>query len=580
MRRKFGALPVGVLAVALVASGCSETTNETPGGGNTQNVVQTGTIATDPAESQGPAKAVEGATKGGVVKLLHAAEFEHLDPQKIYVSDSLSMATQFARTLTGYKEDGKGNLKLVGDLATTAGEDVNGDCKVWKYTLKDGLKFEDGTPITGADVVYGISRSFDPDWGMGPLYIQQWLTDAVEYNTTYKGPFKSPGAEVPGLKADGNVITFTFPKPQCETPFAVAMPTTAPVPKAKDTKGDYDRKPVSSGPYMIKEHAYDQYIDFVRNPNWDPATDPIRNAYMDGIRVEFGIDAETGANRVVADAAEDQTAFIWANVPAAVLSKTTSDPKVKERVKSGPSQYVEYMWINTDRVKDLKVRQALNYAVDRDAIIKVRGGIDQFGSTITSPTIGGYQNYNAYDGGQSGNPEKAKELLGGKPIKLTYAFPNIPVRQQMAAKSKEVYAKAGIELVLTPLDPATYYDSVGTKGNQYDLIRGGWGADWPSSSTVIPALLDGRTIRDKGNQNLAYFNEDEVNKEIDRIKGLKVAEAAPAWAALDKLIMEKYAPLVPQYYIGTYEITGSKIGGTFLSDSFSHLTLNTMFVKP
>ncbi|MEU4157493.1 ABC transporter substrate-binding protein [Actinoplanes sp. NPDC026670] len=579
MRRKFGALPVGVLAVALVASGCSETTNETPGTGNTQNVVQTGTIATDPAESQGPAKAVEGATKGGVVKLLHAAEFEHLDPQKIYVSDALSMATQFARTLTGYKEDGKGNLKLVGDLATNAGEDVNGDCKVWKYTLKDGLKFEDGTPITGADVVYGISRSFDPDWGVGPTYIQQWLTGAVEYNTTYKGPFLSAGAEVPGLKAEGNVITFTFPTAQCETPFAVAMPTSAPVPKAKDTKGDYDRKPVSSGPYMIKEHAYDQFIDFVRNPNWDPATDPIRNAYPDGIRVEFGIDAETGANRIVADAAEDQAAFIWANVPAAVLSKTTSDPKVKERVKAGASQYVEYTWINTARVTDVKVRQALNYAVDRDAIIKIRGGVDQFGSTIISPTIAGYQNFNAYDGGQTGNPEKAKELLGGKTIKLTYAFPNVPVRQQMAAKAKEVYAKAGIELVLTPLDPATYYDSVGTKGNQYDLIRGGWGADWPSASTVIPALLDGRTIRDKGNQNLAYFNEDEVNKEIDRIKGLKVSEAAPAWAALDKLIMEKYAPLIPQYYIGNYEITGSKIGGTYLSDSYGHMTLNSMFVK-
>ncbi|GID53690.1 ABC transporter [Actinoplanes couchii] len=542
-------------------------------------MVQTGSIATDPADSQGPAKAVEGATKGGTVKLLHAAEFEHLDPQKIYVSDALSMATQFARTLTGYKEDGTGALKLVGDLATNAGEDVNGDCKVWKYTLKDGLKFEDGTPITGADVVYGVSRSFDPEWGVGPTYIQQWLTGAVEYNTTYKGPFQSAGAEVPGLKADGNVITFTFPQPQCETPYAVAMPTTAPVPQAKDTKGDYDRKPVSSGPYMIKEHAYDQYIDFVRNPNWDANTDPIRNAYPDGIRVEFGIDAEASANRIVANAADDQTAFMWANVPAAVLSKTNT-PEVKERVKAGPSQYVEYTWINTDRVTDLKVRQALNYAVDRDAIIKVRGGTDQFGSTIISPTIAGYENFNAYDGGPTGNAEKAKELLGGKTIKLTYAFPNVPVRQQMAAKTKEVYAKAGIELVLTPLDPATYYDSVGTKGNQYDLIRGGWGADWPSASTVIPALLDGRTIRDKGNQNLAYFNNDEVNKEIDRIKGLKATESAAEWAKLDKKIMTDFAPLIPQYYIGNYEITGSKVGGTFLSDSYGHLTLNTMFVKP
>ncbi|GIE36413.1 ABC transporter [Actinoplanes italicus] len=579
MRRKFGALSVGVLAVALVASGCSETTNEPSGNSDQQNRVQTGTISTDPAESQGPAKAVEGAAKGGVVKLLHEAEFAHLDPQKVYVSDALSITTQFARTLTGYKEDGKGNLKLVGDLATNAGEDVNGDCKVWKYTLKDGLKFEDGTPITGADVVYGISRSFDPDWGDGPTYLQKWLTGSAEYNTTYKGPFKSAGAEVPGLKAEGNVVTFTFPSAQCETPYAVAMPTSAPVPKAKDTKGDYDRKPVSSGPYMIKEHAYDQFIEFVRNPNWDANTDPIRNGYPDGIRVEFGITAETGANRVVADAAEDQTAFIWANVPAAVKSKT-NEPAVKARVQAGPSQYVEYTWINTERVTDLKVRQALNYIVDRDSIVKLRGGVDQIGTTITSPTIAGYQAFNSYDGGPTGNIDKAKELLGNKPIKLTYAYPNVPVRQQMAAATKETYAKAGVELVLTPLDPATYYESVGTRGNQYDLIRGGWGADWPSAATVIPELLDGRTLREKGNQNLAYFNSDEVNKEIDRIKGLKATESAAEWAKLDKLIMDKYAPLIPQYYIGNYEIHGSKIGGTFLSDSYGHMTLNTMFVKP
>jgi peptide/nickel transport system substrate-binding protein len=358
------------------------------------------------------------------------------------------------------------------------------------------------------------------------------------------------------------------------------MPTSAPVPKAKDTKGDYDRKPVSSGPYMIKEHKYDQYIDFVRNPNWDPNSDPIRNAYPDGIRVEFGVTQETAANRIAAGAPEDAAAFMWQNVPAAVLPKTRA-PEFKEQVKAGPSQYVEYTWINTERVKDLKVRQALNYAMDRDAIVKLRGGVDTAGgATLLSPTIAGYQAYNVYDGGPTGNAEKAKELLGNKPITLTYAFPNVPVRQQMAAKSKETFAKAGINLVLTPLDPATYYETVGTRGNKYDLIRGGWGADWPSAATVIPELFDGRTLRDTGNQNLAYFNAPDVNAEIDRIKGLPATESAAEWAKLDKMVMEKHAPVIPQYYIGNYEIHGKKIGGTFLSDSYGHMTLNTMFVKP
>lgn len=580
MRRTLGALSVSVLAFAVAAAGCSQTTDN-DGGESGDTTQQTGTIATDPAESQGPAKAVDGATKGGIVKIPHLAEFEHLDPQRTYVSDALSMSTQFARTLTAYKEDGKGNLKLVGDLATGPGEDVNKDCKVWKYTLKDGLKFQDGSPITAKDVEYGIARSFEADNADGPTYLQKWLAGKSEYNADYKGPWTSPGVAVPGVAVSGDKdITFTFPKPQCETPYAVAMPTSSPVPQAKDTKGDYDRMPFSSGPYMIKEHKYDSFIEFVRNPNWDPATDPIRNAYPDGIRVEFGVDQETAANRLIADAPDDQSALMWQNVPAPLLPNTEA-PGVKERTKPGASQYVEYIYINTERVKDLKVRQAVNWAINRDAVVKIRGGIDTItGATLISPTIAGYQQYNAYDGGPTGNPDKAKELLAGQSVKLTFAYPQTPQREQIAASVKESLARAGIEVVLNPLDPATFYATVGTRGNKFDLIRGGWGADWPSASTVIPALFDGRELRPTGNQNLSYLNDPTVNSEIDRINTLPVAEAEGEWAKLDEKMMKDIAPVIPMYYIGNYEMVGSKIGGTFLSDAYGHLTLNSVFVKP
>lgn len=574
MQRRLGALSVGALAVALVVTGCSKTTEDKGDGGKAK--AQTGTIGTA-EDSKGPAKEVDGAKKGGSITLLHQADFEHLDPQKNYVSDSLSMGVQLYRPLTGYKEDGKGNLKLVGDLATDPGKDVNGDCKTWKYTLRQGIKFEDGTEVKAQDVAYGISRSFDPDWGDGPTYLQQWLAGNPEYSSVYNGPFKSPDKPVPGITVNGDYeITFTFPKPQCETPFAVGMPTAAPVPKAKDTKADYDLHPISTGPYMIKNYKVGEVMELVRNPNWDPQTDPIRNAYPDNITVKIGIDAETAANRLIANAGEDQTALTWQNVPAALIPK--AEP-LKDQVKAGPSQYVEYLYINTQRVTDKKVREALNYAMNRDAVLKVRGGIDEIGATLISPTIAGYKNYNAFDGGPTGNPDKAKELLGGKTVKLVYAFPNTPARTAVATKIKEVLAPAGFNLVLNPLDPATYYATVGQKNNKFDLMRGGWGADWPSGSTVIPPVFDGRTIRDSGNQDLSYMNDPAINAEIDKIQAMPVKEAEAAWAALDEKIMKDVTPVVPLYYIGAYEMHGSKIGGTFLSDSYGHMTLNTIYVK-
>jgi peptide/nickel transport system substrate-binding protein len=574
MRRRLVALPVGALAVALVASGCSKTTEDT--GGGAENKSQTGTIGTA-EDSKGPAKEVEGGKKGGIITLLHQADFEHLDPQKNYVSDSLSMGVQLYRPLTGYKEDGKGNLKLVGDLATDPGQDVNGDCKTWKYTLKQGIKFEDGTEVKAKDVEYGIARSFDPDWGDGPTYLQQWLADNPDYSSAYNGPFKSADKPVPGVQVNGDYeITFTFAKPRCETPYAVGMPTSAPVPKAKDTKADYDLHPISTGPYMIKNYKVGEVMELVRNPNWDAQTDPIRNAYPDGFTVRIGVDAETAANRLIADAGEDQTALTWQNVPAALIPK--AEP-LKEQVKAGPTQYLEYLYINTQRVTDKKVREALNWAMNRDAILKVRGGIDQFGASLISPTVAGYKNYNAFDAGPTGDPNKAKELLGGKTVKLVYAFPNTPPRVQVATKIKEVLAPAGFDIVLNPLDPATYYATVGQKNNKFDLIRGGWGADWPSASTVIPPVFDGRTIRAQGNQDLSYMNDPAVNAEIDRIQGLKAKDAEAAWAALDEKIMKDVTPVVPLYYIGAYEMHGSRIAGTFLSDSYGHMTLNTIYVK-
>lgn len=91
----------------------------------------------------------------------------------------------FARYLTTWKDDGKGGLVLVGDLAETPGTNVNNDCKVWEFKIKDGVKFEDGRPITSKEIAYGIARSFDPDLTSGPTYIQEWLADTPQFDTKW-----------------------------------------------------------------------------------------------------------------------------------------------------------------------------------------------------------------------------------------------------------------------------------------------------------------------------------------------------------------------------------------------------------
>jgi len=583
VRLKIGALTVSALSVALVASGCSETKNES-GGGEAKTNVQAGAISYDANDNKAPAPAVEGSNKGGTIGVMLPDGFEHLDPARNYVNVQQLAGQLLYRTLNGYREDGKGNLKVIGDLAENPGTDVNKDCKVWEFKLRTGVKYEDGSPVTANDVGYGIARSFSGDLSEGPHYIQQWLADSNDYNGKYKGPYNGGGDLPPGVTVpDAQTIRFTFAKPHCDMPYAATMPTSAPVPKAKDTKAEYDRKVFSSGPYKIKSYQLGNSMVLERNPNWDPNTDPLRTAYPDGFKFDFTLQADQASERIVADAAADQSTLTWVNVPAPVLPKTTT-AGVKERVVQGPTQYTWYYYINNQRIKDLKVRQALNVALDKEAVLKAIGGSAAGipATTLMSPTVAGFKKYDVFNVPPAGDKAKVKELLGSTtPPPLVLAYANTPRRAAQAEAARKSLEAAGFKVTTKSIDSTNYYTEVGRKDNQYDLYLGGWGSDWPDAGTVIPPLFDGRQITPTGNQNLAYFNDDSVNAEIDRIQSLTDAAARQtAWAALDEKIMKDFAPVIPTNYDNNYTLIGSKVGNAFVSDAFGQTGLSNIFVKP
>ncbi|WP_312034194.1 ABC transporter substrate-binding protein [Actinoplanes sp. TBRC 11911] len=586
MRLKIGALGVGVLTVALVASGCSKTTDDSDSSGGDKAVnVQAGAISYDAADNKAPAPAVDGGQKGGNLGVFLPDGFEHLDPARAYVNVAQMADQLLVRTLTGYREDGKGNLKVIGDLATDPGTDVNKDCKVWQFKLRPGIKYEDGTPVTSKDVAYGVARSFSPDLSEGPHYIQQWLTDkGADYNADYKGPYNGGAALPPGVTTpDDQTIVFTFAKPHCDMPYAATLTTTAPVPAAQDKKTDYDRRPFSSGPYKIKSYQLGNSLVLERNTNWDANTDPLRTALPDTFTFNFTLQADAVNERLIADAPADQSFLGWQDVQPAQLAKTTT-PDVKARVLEGPTQYVWYYYINTQRIKDLNVRKALNYAIDKDAVLKAIGGTPAGtpATTLLSPTVAGYQKYDAFNAPATGDAAKVKELLGSTPPPaLVLAYANTPPRAAQAEAARKSLEAAGFQVTTKSIDPTNYYTEVGRKDNPYDIYLGGWGSDWPDPGTVIPPLFDGRQITPTGNQNLSYFNEQSVNTEIDRIGTLPSAsDRAAAWAALDKKIMTDFAPVVPAYYDGAYTLVGSKVGNAFDSSAFGWPGLINVYVKP
>ncbi|TQS45956.1 ABC transporter substrate-binding protein [Cryptosporangium phraense] len=581
MRRPIRFTTVAVLAVALAAAGCTKNTGDKDEGDQQEASTQTAVLAEN---SDGPAPGVPGAKKGGTVTVYTSGDFEHLDPQQAYVIPALTAGTNLMwRTLTQFRENGDGKLEVVGDLATNTGEESNGG-KTWKFTLKDGLKFEDGTPITSKDVAYGVARSFSPDLTEGPKWFQQWLAGSAEYNKVYKGPYDGgakvpPGVEVP----DDKTIIFNFKTPHADVPFAATMPTTSPVPAAKDTKAQYENHPVSSGPYKIQTYNRSQKMTLVRNENWDPNTDPIRHNFPDSYVFEFTRTAEQASEALLADAGEAQSGLSFQDeqVPASVYPKVIANPDAKKRILTGPTQFVWMIDINLQRVKDINVRKALNYALDREGMLKVWGSFSGLpATTILSPTTSGYEDFNLYDGGKNGNVEKAKELLGGKRVPLTYAYRNTERNQAIAAFLRSSLKNAGFDLTIQPVDEDQYYTVLGRRDNPFDLYLQGWGSDWPGGSTTIPPLFDGRAITPTGNQNITYMNDDTANQKMDEILALTdQTQADKQWAALDKDIMTRVVPIVPAIYDKQTTMYGSKIGGIYLSAPYGNSGLNNLYVK-
>ncbi|MEV0637914.1 ABC transporter substrate-binding protein [Streptomyces sp. NPDC050619] len=500
-------------------------------------------------------------TKGGTLTVLNQADYDHLDPQRVYTTEGSSMDEEFVRTLTGWDETGS-SPKLVGDLATDTGTPSKG-ATVWTFHLRHGVKWQDGTEVTAQDVKYGVERTFSPDINGGPPYASQWLTGG----STYKGPYK--GQQLASIQTpDKYTISFHLDQPVADFDQAAAMPVWSAVPKAHDTGSTYDTHVWSDGPYMFKSYTKNKELVLVKNPHWVKSTDPIRQQNVDEMDVKFGQDQAAIDQQIKADAGIAQTSIMQWPIAGSDLTTIANDSSLKSRFYKIPAPGINYMAINTRRVKDIRVRQAIEYAIDKTTVRGAFGGsaYGDYASTMLSPGIDGYKKFNLYSANPAGDLTKAKALMkqaGNPKPTMSLAVENQTTQEHFADAVKTSLGKIGVTVNITPIDKANYFSTVDNVKNQYDLTWMDWIADWPNASTVLPILFDGRQIAKlpQANQDQSYLNDPKVNAQIDKIsKMASLVRANTAYGNLDEQIM-KDASVVPLMYMNFSELGGSKVGG-------------------
>ncbi len=363
MRSKRGAVLVALGAVVSVgAAACSSGSSGGSGGG-------------------GGASSASAATKGGTLTVLTLGPQEAWDPQRVYVGADIEYLSRMAiRSLVTYTTGDK--PELVGDLATDTGK-VSDAGKTWQFTLKDGVKWQDGKPVTCEDLKYGPSRTFAQDViTNGPNYIINFLDVPAnaDGSSKYAGPYKKTGQDLydKAVSCSGNTITYHFKKPWNDFNYATAsLLAYSPFRQDKDQgdKSNYDI--FSDGPYML-QGAFDKDKGgtFVRNPNWDASTDPVRKAYPDKIVYNEGVQTEVAYQRAIADSGADKTMIPQIQAPPSVLPQIVGNPSAKDRSSTVQSPYIDYVQPNfkSKVFSNEKVREAFAVATNRDAYVTAYGG--------------------------------------------------------------------------------------------------------------------------------------------------------------------------------------------------------------
>lgn len=516
-----------------------------------------------PASSSVGVGATAAPITGGTIHILSGAASKeiHLDPAK---SQNLGTSTLHlvVRALTSWKTDPAADTTVVPDLATDTGTSNDGG-RTWTYTLKSGLKYADGGEISAADVKFGLERSFDSQLQGGLSYHKTLLVGGSDY----KGP--AGGAHLDSIEVSGNTITFHLVRAFADWPWIVSMPAFGPIPVGKGMGiPEYDHKPPSSGPYQVSDYQLGSKITMTRNPQWDKSTDQARLAAPDQYVFEMGLNTDTAAQRLINDQGDDKNAA-FASISAALIPKINADESVKARAAVSASGAVNYLVLNTIRpgLKDIAVRKAISYVINKQQIQTINGG-PIFGgaiaSTLLPPGLQGHQQFNLFDGGDTGNLDKAKQQLGSAQVgTLTLVIDSsIDAQGQMASSVSQDLKTLGIDVKVVAQDTDTL-TATQTESGDFDLTFSGWQADYPGAYAALYPLFGSDQIG-SGNYNMSRLSDPAIDSAISAAQSeTDTSKAASLWSAVDKQILEQ-APVVPLYYGHQAFVNGSNTTNTYV----------------
>jgi peptide/nickel transport system substrate-binding protein len=531
---------IAVLVVAAVAAiglvSCGSSNSSTSGGG--------------------------GGKEGGTLNATYASFPDYMDPQLSYTAEGWTAMGEVYIPLLTYKHgEGAEGSEVVPGLAKEMPKLSNGG-KTYTLFLRPGLKYSDGTPVKASDFPYAIERLFKVNSGGSPFYTS--IVGAEKFAETKTGG-------IPGIKTNDKTgeIKIELEKPRGTFPFELALMFAAPVPKGTPNEDLSANPPPGTGPYMISKSQPGRGWEYERNPYWAKTNSKAMPEYPTGLIDDAKITIVRNPQTQVNDI--EQGKYDWMQNPPPADRYTEVKEKYEgTQFKVEPTISTYYFWMNTTKppFNDVKVRQAVNYAIDPAALERIYSGQIKGTHQILPPGMPGYKKFDPYPHSM----EKAKEMLkeaSPSDMNITVWTDTESPNNEAGEYYEGVLKELGFNTKLKIINADNYFTVIGNQSTP-DLDTGwsDWFEDYPHPNDFFQPLLAGESILQTNNGNFANIDEPSLNKEIAKLGEEELGpEQEEQYAELDKKYME-LAPWAPY---------GTRTLSTFVS---SNVNLENIIYNP
>lgn len=509
----------------------------------------------------------DASSAGGEITINATSFPDYIDPQLSYTLEGWEVLWNVYTPLLTYRHArGEEGTEVVPALAEALPE-ISDDGLTYKLKLRPNMKYSDGTPIKASDFTYAIQRLFKADSGGSVFY--DVIVGAKEYAD-------GTADTITGITTDDTTgdITIQLAAPNGTFENLLGLMFAAPVPPSTPLDSDATNSPPpSSGPFMISTVDAPRNLTMERNPQFQTVLDAGVTEVPDAGVDKITLIENKNQSAQVTDIIQNKVDFMIDPPPADRLQELKT--RFSDRFRMEDSINTYYMFMNTERApfNDLKVRQAINYAIDPEALNRIFGGRLHPTQQVLPPGMPGYEEYKLYPGPDM---DKAKQLLAeANPADrdITVWTDDEPDRKRIGEYYHDLLTQLGFNATLKVIAGDVYWTTVGNQSTpDVDTGFADWFQDFPHPDDFFRPLLHGDSILPTNGNNLSRANIPANNATMDELltKQLTAEGVEKQYSDLDRAYMEQavWAPY------------GNEQFSTFLSErmdfdkSYHHLLFN------